>query len=72
MQLKHSNDEAITFPGRKVVIGGNVAVDAVAIYDDCRMTYSPLEYKKNCPHCRRESTYLAAGEELNIKAMEPC
>ncbi|MDR1771171.1 MAG: hypothetical protein LBS02_11105 [Hungatella sp.] len=49
MQLKHSNDEAITFPGRKVVIGGNVAVEAVAICDDCRMTYSTLEYKKICP-----------------------
>jgi hypothetical protein len=45
---------------------------AVTIYDDCRMTYSPLEYKKICPHCRRESTYLAARDELNIKKMEPC
>ncbi len=57
MQLKHSNDEAITFPGRKVVIGGNVAVDAVTICDDCRMTYSTL-----IPHWNIKRFAPIAGE----------
>lgn len=45
-------------------------IKAVTICDDCRKTYSTLEYKKICPHCGSESTYLAAGDEFCIKEIE--
>lgn len=47
-------------------------IPAVTICENCQKTYSTLEYKKICPHCGSESTYLVAGNEFNIKEIEAC
>jgi|SRR5699024_1744147 len=47
-------------------------ISAVTICEDCKETYSTLEYKKICPHCGSEDTYLIKGNEFNIKEIEAC
>ena len=42
-------------------------IPAVTICGDCQKTFSTLKYKKQCPHCGREDTWLTAGNEFNIK-----
>lgn len=38
--------------------------------EDCKETYSTLEYGKICPHCGSKNTYLITGQETNIKEIE--
>jgi hydrogenase nickel incorporation protein HypA/HybF len=45
-------------------------LEAVTFCEDCRKTYSTLKYKKICPYCRSEHTYLLTGNEYNIKEIE--
>ncbi len=45
---------------------------AETICDDCGAIYSTLEYKKICPKCKSEHTYLLHGNEFNIKEIEAC
>ena len=33
-------------------------------------TYPTMEYKKICPHCGSENTFLVTGNEYNIKEIE--
>ena len=47
-------------------------IPAVTICGDCQKTFSTLEYKKQCPHCGREDTWLTAGNEFNIKEITAC
>ncbi len=47
-------------------------IPAVTLCEDCKKTYSTLEYKKICPNCGSSSTCLAAGDEFNIKEIEAC
>lgn len=47
-------------------------IPAVTLCEDCQKTYSTLEYKKICPYCGSESTYLTAGNEFNIKEITAC
>ena len=43
---------------------------AVTYCQDCRQTYSTLEYGKECPYCHSPNTFLVTGNEYNIKEIE--
>jgi hydrogenase nickel incorporation protein HypA/HybF len=45
-------------------------IPAVTYCEDCRQTYGTVEYGKICPHCGSARTYLAQGNEFNIKEIE--
>ncbi len=45
-------------------------IKAVTFCNGCEKTYSTLEYKKICPYCQSEDTYLLTGNEVNIKEIE--
>lgn len=47
-------------------------IPAVTACEDCKETYSTLEFKKVCPHCGSEATYLVTGNEFIIKEIEAC
>ena len=45
-------------------------LEAVTDCEDCQKTYPTLKYKKICPYCGSEHTYLLTGNEYNIKEIE--
>ena len=45
-------------------------LEAVTFCEDCQKTYPTLKYKKICPYCGSERTYLLTGNEYNIKEIE--
>ncbi|MBR0207517.1 MAG: hydrogenase maturation nickel metallochaperone HypA [Oscillospiraceae bacterium] len=45
-------------------------LEAVTYCEDCQKTYPTLKYKKICPYCGSEHTYLLTGNEYNIKEIE--
>mgnify|MGYP000869055429 CR=1 FL=1 len=47
-------------------------VPAITICGDCQKTFPTLEYKKQCPYCGGEATWLVAGNEFNIKEIVAC
>ena len=47
-------------------------IPAVTFCEDCKQTYSTTEFGKICPYCKSEHTYLAAGNEFNIKEITAC
>lgn len=47
-------------------------IPAVTYCEDCRKTYDTLKYAKKCPFCSSENTFLATGNEFNIKEIEAC
>lgn len=42
----------------------------VTYCEDCGKTFSTVKYKKQCPYCKSEKTYLLKGREFNIKEIE--
>ena len=45
-------------------------IPAVTFCEDCKETYSTVEFGKKCPHCNSVNTYLLQGNEFNIKEIE--
>lgn len=45
---------------------------AVTYCEKCRQTYSTVEYGRQCPNCGSWETWLAAGDECNIREIEAC
>ena len=45
-------------------------LEAVTYCEDCQKTYPTLKYKKICPYCGSERTYLLTGNEYNRKEIE--
>ena len=45
-------------------------LEAVTFCEDCQKTYPTMKYKKICPYCGSEHTYLLTGNEYNIKEIE--
>ena len=45
-------------------------LEAVTFCEDCQKTYPTMKYKKTCPYCGSEHTYLVTGNEYNIKEIE--
>ena len=45
-------------------------LEAVTYCEDCQKTYPTMKYKKICPYCGSEHTYLLTGNEYNIKEIE--
>ena len=45
-------------------------LEAVTYCEDCQKTYPTMKYKKICPYCGSEHTYLLRGNEYNIKEIE--
>ena len=43
---------------------------AVTYCQDCKKTYPTMEFKKVCPYCHSENTFLLTGNEYNIKEIE--
>ena len=43
---------------------------AVTYCQDCKGTYSTMEFKKICPYCGSANTFLITGNEYNIKEIE--
>ncbi len=43
---------------------------AITYCEDCKQTYSTIEFGKTCPHCQSGHTYLLQGTEFNIKEIE--
>ena len=40
---------------------------AITYCQDCKQTYSTVEFGKTCPHCGSGNTFLVTGNEYNIK-----
>ena len=47
-------------------------LSAVTYCNNCENTYSTIEYKKICPYCQSEDTFLLTGNEVSIKEIEAC
>lgn len=47
-----------------------VDLPAVTYCQDCKKTYSTVEYGKTCPYCESGNTFLVTGNEYNIKEIE--
>ncbi|MGI5984592.1 MAG: hydrogenase maturation nickel metallochaperone HypA [Clostridiales bacterium] len=47
-------------------------IPALTVCSDCGKTYPTVEFKKKCPHCSSDDTYLLRGNEFNIKEIEAC
>ena len=45
-------------------------IPAVTWCDDCKITYSTVQYCKTCPHCGSGRTWLLRGNEMRIKEIE--
>ena len=45
-------------------------IPAVTWCDDCRITYSTVQYGRTCPHCGSGRTWLLRGNEMRIKEIE--
>ncbi len=45
-------------------------LEAVTYCQDCKQTYPTLEYKKICPYCHSDNTFLITGNEYVIKEIE--
>ena len=45
-------------------------IPAVTWCDDCKITYSTVQYGKTCPHCGSGKTWLLRGNEMRIKEVE--
>ena len=45
-------------------------IPAVTWCDDCKITYSTVQYGKTCPHCGSGNTWLLRGNEMRIKSIE--
>ena len=45
-------------------------IPAVTWCDDCKITYSTVQYGKICPHCGSGRTWLIRGNEMRIKSVE--
>ena len=43
---------------------------AVTYCQDCKKTYPTIVYKKICPYCGSENTFLVTGNEYVIKEIE--
>lgn len=43
---------------------------AVTYCQDCKETYSTVEYGKECPYCHSGNTFLVTGNEYTIKEIE--
>lgn len=42
----------------------------VTFCQDCKKTYSTVQYAKECPHCHSTNTFLVTGNEYNLKEIE--
>ena len=47
-------------------------IEAVTYCDDCEKTYPTVQYGRQCPYCKGYNTWLAVGNECNIKEIEAC
>lgn len=47
-------------------------IPAVTYCEDCKRSYSTIQYGKICPNCKSGNTYLLQGSEFNIKEIEAC
>ena len=45
-------------------------IKGVTYCQDCKKTYSTVEYAKECPYCHSFNTFLVTGNEYNIKEIE--
>ena len=45
-------------------------IPAVTWCDNCKITYSTVQYGKTCPHCGSGKTWLLRGNEMRIKEVE--
>lgn len=47
-----------------------IILEGLSYCRDCKKTYKTTEYKKKCPHCGSDDTYLVTGDEMRIKDIE--
>ena len=45
-------------------------IPAITYCEECKQTYSTVEYGKICPYCKSGETYLIQGNEFSIKEIE--
>ena len=45
-------------------------IKGVTYCQDCKKTYSTVQYAKICPYCGSANTFLVTGNEYNIKEIE--
>lgn len=45
-------------------------IEAINHCEDCGMDFKATVFKKKCPNCHSENTYLLCGNETNIKDIE--
>lgn len=64
---KWAADKSQLLKGSQLIIE---VLSAVTYCENCGKTYSTVEYKKICPYCQSEDTYLVTGNEVNIKEIE--
>ena len=44
-----------------------IPIKAITYCEDCKKTYSTVEYGKECPYCHSPNTYLVTGKDVFIK-----
>jgi hydrogenase nickel incorporation protein HypA/HybF len=47
-------------------------IPAVTYCEDCKNTYTTVQFGKTCPHCGSGNTYLVQGREMMIKEISAC
>lgn len=47
-----------------------VILQGISYCRSCKETYKTVEHGKICPFCHSEDTYLATGNEINIKDIQ--
>ena len=47
-------------------------ITGITFCEDCKQTYETVTYGKECPYCKSGNTFLAQGNECNIKEIEAC
>ena len=45
-------------------------IAAVTYCENCGKTYDTIKYKKICPYCNSERTYLKTGDQVIIREIE--
>ena len=66
---KWASEKSSLLRGAKLI---TQEIPAVTYCEDCHQTYGTVEHGKVCPFCSGGNTYLVAGNEFNIKEIEPC
>lgn len=64
---KWAVEKTIYLKGSKLIIE---PITASTFCENCQKSYPTVKFKKICPYCKSDKTYLLTGTECNIKEIE--